>query len=249
MRKRAPVCNQSEGEEFCPVHRTCVPHGKVVLDQLRELVGLEVEADEQPTLADDWLREADGTISFQKKEPSESEKETAKQIAWELYAQSNKGQKKGLLSPRFVCEYLHYVRRFGHLTHKIARLCRTTPTKVKRFIAEHPLGPDFAKAVEQAEEEYRQDIIHTLLARAVDGHPEPIFNKQGEQIGERRRFPEAMALRILERMDPAYRQKGEMDVNVKKTTGVLVVQNPSDSIEAWRRLAASAKTSAEDEKK
>lgn len=240
-------CNGSRGGAECRVHLTRVPHGPCYAEAeeaIRQALKELTEAREEYMSAEEWIGD-----------PSEAldrnlGKEAAEVINWELYAANWRAgpRRKGLLSAKFIPEYLHYVRRFGLLTHKIARLCRTTPTKVKRFIAEHPLGKDFERAVAAAEEEYRQNVLHSLVSRAVDGYPEPIFNKNGQQIGERRRFPEAMAVRILEKMDPSYQQKSQMDVNMKKTTGVLVVQSAANTVEEWRRLASTAQTQPKERK-
>ncbi len=91
--------------------------------------------------------------------------------------------------------------------------------------------PDLKLLREEAKELYREKVSRAIHNRAIDGWLEPVFYK-GSVIGYIRKFSDRMLELQGKKVDPAYREKGALDINV--AGGVLVV-NASEipDKEAW----------------
>lgn len=88
----------------------------------------------------------------------------------------------------------------------------------------------FADRVEEAQQKYNDSLETEVHRRGFHGYDEPVFGKDG-QIGTKRRFSDALAIALLKRRIPAYRDK-PIDVSVNKG-GVLVVNGKMDDPDEW----------------
>lgn len=119
----------------------------------------------------------------------------------------------------------------------------------------------FAAAEELCLQLRSENIVRRLEGEFIEGVLEPKLDKNGDLIywnkptgkldahGNEitvkmpvfiRKLESAARLRVLERHDPAYREKKEVDVNTK-TSGVLVVPAPADTIGDWEAQVKRAK--------
>lgn len=71
----------------------------------------------------------------------------------------------------------------------------------KAFESLEARDPEFAEKVAEALAQHNADLTGHALAIATQGVPEPIFDRNGNQIGEKRKIPTALLLRALERID------------------------------------------------
>ena len=94
--------------------------------------------------------------------------------------------------------------------------------------------PDFAKAVESVLENRSQRIVERLEQQFIEGHFEPIVNKDGEVIGERKKLETQARIKVVQRHEKEYRDKQEIDLN--QTGGVLVVHE-QENVEDWVKNA------------
>lgn len=98
--------------------------------------------------------------------------------------------------------------------------------------------PEFSSAVQEVLTLRSQRIVERLENEFVEGHFEPIVNKDGEVVGERKKVETQGRIKVIQRHDKAYRDKQEIDVN--QTGGVLVV-NAQSSVEDWVKDARKLK--------
>ena len=97
--------------------------------------------------------------------------------------------------------------------------------------------PDFAESVEIAHETYSNHVVSKIEREALEGHTQPIFDKDGREIGEKRIFETQLRLAMLKRFDTAYKERSEVDVN--HGGGVLVApaeMTPDEWVEAARKM-------------
>lgn len=83
---------------------------------------------------------------------------------------------------------------------------------------------EFAKLYDQVVEERAGRIVEQLEREALEGFTQPIFDKDGNEIGEKRIYESGLRAMLLKRFDDAYRDRQEIDL--KGSGGVLVV--PAD---------------------
>lgn len=96
-------------------------------------------------------------------------------------------------------------------------------------------SPEFADAMLSAEATYVETIIAAAHERAVDGVDEPIFGQNG-QVGTRKRFSDALLLRLLQRYDPAFRETTTTKVEGRVEHALTI------DLDALRRLPAEKRT-------
>lgn len=84
--------------------------------------------------------------------------------------------------------------------------------------------PDFADLYDMTVEERSGRIVEQLEREALEGFTQPIFDKDGNEIGEKRIYETGLRAMMLKRFDNDYRDRQEIDL--KGSGGVLVV--PAD---------------------
>jgi hypothetical protein len=90
--------------------------------------------------------------------------------------------------------------------------------------------PELKKLEEKAMDIYRERLSLAIHNRAVDGWLEPVYF-QGNLAGYRRQFSDRLLELHAKRHMPEYRDKHEVDMNVKG--GVLVVPAAPISTDQW----------------
>ena len=94
--------------------------------------------------------------------------------------------------------------------------------------------PEFEEQCQEALEAYRDLVRSTIQRRALEGDLVPIVGRVGRDrdgiIGYQRRYSDSLLVMEAKRIDPEYRDKSTVDVNVR--AGVLVI-GPSTSTADW----------------
>jgi hypothetical protein len=89
---------------------------------------------------------------------------------------------------------------------------------------------------------HSQEIANKLQQEALNGHEEPIYNKDGVKVGIKKKYETPLRAMMLKRHDEAFRDK--IDVNHGAQTGVMVMPQPVESVGAWAALVSKAKEEA-----
>jgi hypothetical protein len=100
--------------------------------------------------------------------------------------------------------------------------------------------PDYAVAFRYAKEDYREKLEAEADRRAIDGVAEPIFDKNGNQIGERRKYSDTLLIFRLKGLAPekyAERRRVDQKVNVSINKSFQDL-SPADRIAELNRLMA-----------
>lgn len=86
--------------------------------------------------------------------------------------------------------------------------------------------PEFAARYDEAMEAYKDHVRATVQRRALEGDLVPIVGRVGKDrdgiIAYTRKFSDTLLLAEAKRVDPEYRERSSVDMNVK-AAGVLVV--------------------------
>lgn len=90
---------------------------------------------------------------------------------------------------------------------------------------------------------HSQEKAERLQSEAMEGHVEGIYNKDGVQVGEKRKYETPLRVAVLKRHDPAFRDA--VDVTHKMETGVMVMPQPMTSVNEWADLVKKAKDEAD----
>lgn len=125
-----------------------------------------------------------------------------------------------------------FLRQFA-LTERFyasAYTAGVVPETVRRHLL---TDKEFFTAFEEAKERYR-DMVYAARNKALfEGYAEPIVGGKDKDaiITHKQNFPFQVLLKELQRLDPAYKDKAEIDMNMKG--GVLVVPGRAGSMEEW----------------
>ncbi len=90
---------------------------------------------------------------------------------------------------------------------------------------------------------HSQEKAERLQKEALEGHEEPIYDKDGKRVGTKRKYETPLRLALLKRHDSAF--KDSVDGTHKTETGVMVMPHPVSSVDAWRELVKKAKDEAD----
>jgi hypothetical protein len=111
---------------------------------------------------------------------------------------------------------------------------------IRNWQANNPAeGKAFKELWDMARILHGQMIVEQLEREAIHGHKEPIFDKDGNRVGEKTKYETPLRAMVMKRYDADYREKTE--VTHKAETGVMVVPQPVQSVAAWAELVQSAK--------
>lgn len=139
--------------------------------------------------------------------------------------------------------FLEGIRLYGRF-EMAANKAGCTPNTVRNWMLRYPdAAKEFKAAWELAKILHGQEIVKQLEDEALHGHVEPIFDKDGNRVGERRKYETPLRAMMMKRYDADYREKTE--VTHKAETGVMVVPTPVTSVAAWAELVQNAKSEAE----
>lgn len=92
-----------------------------------------------------------------------------------------------------------------------------SPTTVMQHKNDDPV---FAAQCEEAQKRREIRIVRQLEKEAMEGHTQPIFNKDGDEVGEKRIYETQLRLAMLKRYDPEY--KDRVDVSAKVEGGAII---------------------------
>lgn len=146
----------------------------------------------------------------------------------------------GPLSKDQLASYLDELGIHGR-KELAARAVGVSPETVERHLVEHdPLGL-LRGAVALQLTLRSQRIVARLEREAVEGHSEPIVNKDGDVVGHKIKYETALRRAVLQRHDPAYSDKAEVHHTGEVQTGVLMVPSPVGGIDDWAAKVAAAK--------
>lgn len=129
-------------------------------------------------------------------------------------------------------EYVRLLAETGAL-NKCALAINLTLSTVRKHRKE---DKDFGKACEDALDVFRDKIDLAVYHRAVEGWLEAVYF-QGIIVGYVRKYSDSMLAMFAKRHNPAYREKFELDANIR--TAALVVTAPMGSVEAMQEAAAT----------
>ena len=125
-----------------------------------------------------------------------------------------------------------FLRHFS-MTERFYNSCHAAGISGETVRRHLKSDPDFMAAFEEARERYR-DMVYAARNKALfEGYAEPIVGgkDKDEVVAIKQNFPFQVLLKELQRVDPAYRDKAELDLNMKG--GVLVVPGRARSMEEW----------------
>jgi hypothetical protein len=88
----------------------------------------------------------------------------------------------------------------------------------------------FDEACKEAFGAFQDKLEQEIYRRAVDGVDEPVFQK-GQLVGKKRVYSDGLMQMLVKRFIPEYRDKQQVDMNVKG--GVLVVGKQDQTEAEW----------------
>lgn len=97
---------------------------------------------------------------------------------------------------------MRFLRLFREKRSVIA-VCRAMRISNKTAYRWRARFPWFAEAWEAIEDELLDDLEESALRRATKGHTEPIFDKDGNKVGKRRKYETALTIFMLKARRPA----------------------------------------------
>lgn len=109
---------------------------------------------------------------------------------------------------------------------------------------------EFGAAAEQAMQDWLDEAELKIMSRAIDGVEEPVIGgkNRDEIVAHVKRYSDGLASQLLRAKRPEYREKQQIDMNVKG--GVLVVPQKPATAEEWEAQhgeAAAGKTPSSDD--
>jgi hypothetical protein len=121
-------------------------------------------------------------------------------------------------------------------TGRTGQACTAVDICYQTLANHRKADPVFAAAEEQALEHYRDYIMGKVEEFATVGFKEPVYNKDGDHIGDKRVIFPALLQMEAKRVQPGYKDKTEVDMNV--SGGSVLVVPPTMSQEEWMKLFA-----------
>lgn len=124
--------------------------------------------------------------------------------------------------------FLELYARDGNF-RSAAKACGVAYSTVKLHI---DTDPDFAEAVFEAKEDYKDRVITHAQSLIFDGVKEPIFGGQfkDEHVGDKVTFPTNLLAMEMKRVEKGYHERSEVDVTVKG--GVLLIPQ-GETVDTW----------------
>jgi len=136
--------------------------------------------------------------------------------------------------------FLQYYALTGQI-QKSAREIGISPATVRRVAKQDPA---FKEAMEEAKQDFVEAMEREVVRRAVMGVDEPVF-QQGEQVGEVRKYSDALLMMLMKKLDPTYKEKHQIDVSLGG--GILAVPAQEAEDEWEKRNSIDADYAVVDE--
>lgn len=123
---------------------------------------------------------------------------------------------------------------------RFAQACSEAGVAISTMAFHRRRNPDFARAVSDAQEFWKDQIEAEIQRRALEGWDEPVFGGRfkDELVGHVRRYDSALLQLLAKRHIAEYRDKQE--VNHNHTGGVLLIPEKSYSVEELEALSSKA---------
>lgn len=146
------------------------------------------------------------------------------------------GENRGPHNPRLVFDdaakmrYLELLSESGLLA-RCAAECGVPYHVVKQH---RDSDPEFRDAVEFALMLYRDSVKNAVRVQAIEGVEEPIFGGRfkDKQVGTLRRFTPGLLAMEAKRVEPEYREKQQVEMEVTGS-GVLAVPVAAVTVDEW----------------
>lgn len=151
---------------------------------------------------------------------------------WRTRIRSVRGKFDDAAKERFLAEY----RIHGRMGDS-ARAAGVSPKTVNTHMAK---DEEFAEACLEAEEEYRSKLVAHQQDLVFNGTVKKTYDRNGNVVSEEQIYPIPLIQMELRKHDEGYRDKREVDMNVRG--GVLVAPAEVGSIEDWESKYADDKT-------
>jgi len=126
--------------------------------------------------------------------------------------------------------FLMLMRLTGQL-QKAAHDVGISPTTVRELVKK---DADFAAALAEAKEDFKEAVEREVLRRAVMGWEEPVY-QQGLLAGTVRKYDSNLLAMLIKKLDPSYKEKSTVDVNL---TGGILAAPVVDTEDDWRKRNA-----------
>ena len=136
------------------------------------------------------------------------------------------GRRKGV-DARAKIRYLDHFTKNGR-TASAARFAGVTQAAIDKAMGE---DVDFAEAVLDAQEQYRDRVVGHVQKLAFEGTQKTFYNREGEVTAEETQYPVRLIELEAKRVEPGYRDKQNVDLTVKG--GVLVAPAALGSVDDW----------------
>jgi hypothetical protein len=124
--------------------------------------------------------------------------------------------------------FLALYRLTGQL-QRSAQEAGISPKTVRQHIRE---DLDFADAVKESYDDYREALEGEAVRRAIMGWEEPVY-QQGILAGTVRKYDSRLLELLLKRHIPEFKEKFEHNVNI--SPGILAVPEDPESKEVWEK--------------
>lgn len=117
--------------------------------------------------------------------------------------------------------FLEELRRTGHIYHA-CRVAGVSYRTMKRYRAGGELAdPEFEESYEQAMGDYIGMLKSEAQKRAVEGWVErPVVDKDGNVVGEVRKFSDALLITLLKRSDDGYKERVSVDAKTEHSGAI-----------------------------
>jgi len=134
-------------------------------------------------------------------------------------------------TPEVQAVFLTHLARTGRWAHS-SRAAGISFETVRRHRDQDKI---FGDACEAAIQEYRDHIQEAVYEQGVVGIFQPMFDKDGHLVGWKRIVNGTVLLAEARRVNPEYREKTEVDMNL---SGGVVVAPATVTPEQWAKMAA-----------
>lgn len=138
--------------------------------------------------------------------------------------------------------FLEHFRQFGRMG-QAAEAAGVGGNTVRSHLDK---DPDFAEAFQDAKDAYRDRVHETAYAVAVEGIDEPIIGGEfkDEVVAYKKVYATNILAMELKRVDPGYKERSEVDMNVR---GGVLVAPAQCSPDEWIKQHGQAKPSEEED--
>lgn len=173
-------------------------------------------------MADDSRKKTTSTKKVRASTGAVRRNPPADQTNWRVQLRASKVKFDDIQKTIFLEALLEHGQQA--LAAKAAQVCMQTVRDHKE------IDPEFGELFDAVLEERARRIIKQLESEALNGHTQPIYDKDGNHIGDKIVYETRLREMMMKRFDDAYRDRQEIDL--KGGGGVLVVPG-EQSAQDW----------------